>query len=259
MSERFQLLRYERSDREEVFSFLRDVYTGPVGDHLMRQWEWKYDANPFNRESEPYILLLKAEARIIGMQGVIPVRVSITGEERWAGCGCDLILHPDYRGLGISRQITRRSRADHPVIFGWLNEMSHRALARVSAARRARLTLLVNPLNWSDLLQTATGHRWLSQWAGRLATGGQRLMRPRRTPPELANVALAQVETFDERANDFWQRVRRSQPVMVARDQRYLNWRFVARPDATYTRLVATRGSDLVGYLVLRSVEKDGG
>jgi hypothetical protein len=37
-----------------------------------------------------------------------------------------------------------------------------------------------------------------------------------------------------------------------------LNWRFVARPDATYTRLVATCGSDVVGYLILRSAEKDG-
>ncbi len=45
---------------------------------------------------------------------------------------------------------------------------------------------------------------------------------------------------------------------MVVRDQRYLGWRFDSRPDAKYTLLMATRGSDLVGYLVLRLAEVAG-
>jgi GNAT superfamily N-acetyltransferase len=258
MSDDFQLVRYKKSEKEAVFAFLRTVHPSIPGDRLTSQWDWKYDANPFNRESEPYILLVKDEARIVGIQGSIPVRVSINGEERWAMCGGDLVLHPDYRGLGISRWIIRQSRADHPVIFGWINEMSHRALAHVITARCGRVTLLVSPLNWPELLWSGTGNRWLSRWGGRLAAAGQRLMRPRRTPPRLADVTISQIETFDEGADLFWRRVCRSYPVVVVRDQRYLNWRFVARPDATYTLLVATCGSDVVGYLILRSAEKDG-
>ena len=45
---------------------------------------------------------------------------------------------------------------------------------------------------------------------------------------------------------------------MVVRDRAYLDWRFFRRPDATYTMLAATRGADLLGYLVLRRALRDG-
>jgi hypothetical protein len=44
---------YRRPDRDGVFELLRATHPdlAPV---LMRNWEWKYDNNPFNREAARY-------------------------------------------------------------------------------------------------------------------------------------------------------------------------------------------------------------
>jgi hypothetical protein len=42
---------------------------------------------------------------------------------------------------------------------------------------------------------------------------------------------------------------------MLARDRAYLDWRYVKRPDADYTIYISEKGDQLVGYIVLRSIE----
>ncbi len=70
---------------------------------------------------------------------------------------------------------------------------------------------------------------------------------------------MSSVAAFDARSDTLWQQACADYPVMVVRDQRYLNWRFVERPDADYTILVATAGSELVGYVVLRVADQPTG
>ena len=254
----FRLLRYRKSDRDEVFTFLQAVHSPTTSNRLIHQWDWKYDANPFNRHAEPYILLLRDGARIIGMIGAISFRVSIGGKEQWVASGCDLVVHPDYRGQGLARRIIRQAMADHPMWFVWLNEISHRALAPLSVSRSARIIPLVKPLDFSQIFWRVAGYRLLCRWGGFPAASARHLIRPLCKQSTPAGVAITQVVAFDRRSDALWQRVCRDYPVMVVRDQHYLNWRFVCRPDAKYTLLVATRGSDLVGYLVLRATERAG-
>jgi hypothetical protein len=66
------------------------------------------------------------------------------------------------------------------------------------------------------------------------------------------------VDSFDERFDSFWFRVCGDYPVIGVRDRRYLNWRFVARPDASYVRLAATTENGVEGYLIFRIAERDG-
>ena len=252
------LQRYEKPYREEVFAFQRTVHSAIESERLIHQWDWKYDANPFNRHPEPYILLARDGARITGMMGVISLLVSIGGREQWVGSSCDLVVHPDYRGRGLARQIIGQAMADHPMRFFWLNEISHRIVAPLSASRSTRVVPLVKPLDFGQILQMVTGNRLLRRWGGLLATGVRPFTHPLRRQPDTTGVTITQVTTFDQRSDALWGRVCRDYPVMVVRDQLYLNWRFVCRPDAKYTLLVATKGPDLVGYLVLRATERAG-
>jgi hypothetical protein len=60
-------------------------------------------------------------------------------------------------------------------------------------------------------------------------------------------------EIFDSGVNDLWQRSKKDYPVIGVRDRRYLEWRFLCRPDVQYRLLEAFAGKKMVGYLVLRS------
>jgi len=259
MSGTFQLVRYRKSDREEVFRFLRAVHPAVESDRLMKQWDWKYDANPFNLQADPYILLWKASGKVIGMMGGIPLRVSIAGQEHWVSCACDMVADYACRGRGFSRRIIKQYVADNPLSFAFLNDISHRAVTLLRIMENScRLPLMVKPLDFGQLLRRATGKTLIGRWAHLFATGAQYIVRPFRAPRVVPGVIVTQVDAFDDRVDLLCQQACRAYPVIVVRDQQYLNWRFVQRPEAAYTLLVASRGPDLVRYLVLRVSETAG-
>jgi hypothetical protein len=71
-------------------------------------------------------------------------------------------------------------------------------------------------------------------------------------------VTITQLFSVDQRFDSLWEQVPQNEIVIVIRDQAYLKWRFLSRPDARYILFAATPGSRLVGYLILRIAEKAG-
>lgn len=257
MDDTLPVVRYTKSDRDAVFALLRAASSRGASDRLIHQWDWKYDANPFNRGGEPYILLLKDGAQTIAMFGAVPVRVVIAGSERWVAQTGDWVVHPDYRGRGLSRRLLSHRLADTPLRFAWANALSRQA-AHSPAARSVPLAPLVHPLDVGRIVLQLTGNRWLSRWSGAAVEHVRSLTRTPRRHPTLPGVSVAQATTFGPSSDVLWRQTCTDYPVMVVRDQRYLNWRFVERPDARYTVFVATRRSELVGYLILRVTEQAG-
>src|ERR1700722_10716482 len=51
MTEEFRIERYRRSDRERVFDLMRVALPVPA-PMLIRNWQWMFDANPFNGDAE---------------------------------------------------------------------------------------------------------------------------------------------------------------------------------------------------------------
>jgi hypothetical protein len=168
------------------------------------------------------------------------------------------MIHPDYRGQGLSRQIVRQYMTDHPIRFAWLNEVSQKTVAPLSTSRYARLVFLFRLMDFSQVIYKTTGNRLLRCWSSLFTSAAQRFTHVLHRRPSPPGVTITQVAKFDQRVDSFWERISRNYPVIIVRNQSYLNWRFVRRPDAKYTLLAATRGDNLVGYIVLRVIEKFG-
>jgi GNAT superfamily N-acetyltransferase len=227
-------------------------------NRLISQWDWKYEANPFNFFADPDILLLKNGNDIIGMEGTMSLRVSILGKEYWIKNFCDLVIHPDYRGQGLSRKITKQFIVDHPMGFSWLNEISQKTVAPLSTSRYTRLLFLFRLIDPSQVIYKTTGNRFLRYWGSLITSATHHFAYLLHRRPSSTKLTVSQVTTFDYRVNSLWKRASRNYPVIIVRDQSYLNWRFVHRPDAKYILFTATRGDDLVGFIVLRVIEKFG-
>ncbi len=258
MNHDVHVVRYRRADREDVFRLLRTAYSSEDSRRLIRQWDWKYDANPFNGGAEPYVLLLKDGPQIIGLLGAIPLRVVIGGEDHWVSHSCDWVVHPDHRGRRVARRLIKQHRADRELRFSWQNEISYEKSHRRADTSTTRIVPLVRPLDGAHLVLHMTGNRWLSRVGGFVVPAALRMTRLLRGPAIVPGVTIAEVAAFDERFDALWQRVREHHTVMLVRDRAYLHWRFLDRPDARYTVLAATKGADLAGYLVLRSVHNAG-
>lgn len=236
MSDPLKITRYQKSDREETFDFIRLVYTPEQSARLIQQWNWKYDSNPFNCESDPYILLVRDGDKVVGMMGAIPMRACLAGNERLIRSGCDWIIHAHYRGRGLMRKMDQQYVMDHPIGFGWANILSNRIYLKATNAASFRVVPQVKPL-FRRL-------KFLSREASHSV--------------EKNEIEIVPIEKFDERFDTLWNHAHKQYPVMLVRDQRDLNWRFDLRPDAKYSRVVAMHGDELLGYLVFRVVEKAG-
>lgn len=259
MGDKTELVRYTKADREAVFAFFRTVYPADKSARLIRQWDWKYDANPFSAEAPPYIMLLKDGPRIIGTFGGFALRFVIDGTVHWVGHGGDWIVDPEYRDRRLSRRLWEEHEAHRPLRFSWTNEFAFQRVHAIVKMETARLAPLVKPIDFTYMLHRVTGNRALSRVAGAVAEGLQSLADPLSRRSVAPGVTIGRIDTFDERFDALWQRCSRDYPVMLVRDRRYLHWRFIERPDATYTVLAATRDADLLGYLVVRSADKEDG
>ena len=63
---------------------------------------------------------------------------------------------------------------------------------------------------------------------------------------------IRDTSSFDDRIEALWEHARRPCAAMVIRDQRYLDWRYRGRPDASYFLYGVERGAELAGILVAR-------
>lgn len=247
-----KLVRYQRSDRERVFALLREVFPAPYSERLICQWDWKYDANPFNRDGEPDIELLTKGEQLVAMYGRIFYPVVVEGEQHWAHHACDLVVHPHYRGRNLSARLRgHRERVCSDVHFSWQNEASYRVSSREGRGGVPFVSLF-KPLDTAQLVRHLLGDRRLGRTAAGVIDATRRLVPRIRRRRTLPGVALEQIRSFDERFDRLWQRTCRDYPVMIVRDRRYLEWRFGRRPDAGYNVIAASRASELAGYMVTR-------
>lgn len=252
-----RVVRYERTDRPQVHEFLKAVQPARDSDRLIGQWHWKYDDNPFNPESRPYIVMLKEDERIVGVMADLPARVWVRGRISHWVCSCDLAIDTEYRGRGLSRSIIRRHMADHDMAFAWMNVASKRAAAPLTGSRSVPIRPLVRLLDVGPAVQGLSGRASLGA-VGRVLTRVTRTLVRLPAPAPVAGVTISARATVDDRFDALWRRASAEGPVMIVRDRAYLDWRFLRRPDATYTILTATRGDDVLGYLVLRRVVRYG-
>ena len=250
----YQFFWYTKSDRDEVFDFIRSVHSPEVSARLITQWDWKYTNNPFNRYSEPKILLLKDGSQIAGFNGDIFFRATVHGRELLVHQFCDLVIHPDYRGLGLSRRYVEEGKTSDLYSFSWLNEASRRSGVNLRTDYEPRIVPLVKPMPLQLLFGRRAGGHGCEIWSN-VASSVARFLSCMASV-SAGRIEATEVDAFDDRMDVFWQRVKGDYPVILVRDLRYLRWRFMQRPDVKYRILLAMRGEEVAGYMVFRSVQR---
>ena len=312
MPENFSLRRYTDADRAAVLNLMRVAISEQYAQHLSHIWDWKYDSHPLNREMEevrylnrhkllgdlestglapvvaswgistqefppyrdgaPYILLLRENRRIAAMMGCLPQAFLIKGRRFLISAGCDMAVHPDYRGKSLSMLASTRMALDHGLTLGWSNETSRRVGERfarktlrqwrsktTSSWGRMRVVALVKPIDWNYMLHRTTNVNLPGNIAAVVAAGAQRVNNPFGKAEPALGLEVFRLESFDERIDDLWRRASQEHSVIGIRDSAYLNWRFNSRPDASYVAIAAAdREGKILGYLVYRIIEQDG-
>ena len=226
----------------------------------MTGWRWMYKENPAGAS---WMSLADHEGRIVGQQAAVPVVMKIGTEVATCFQSIDAMSHPAYRGQGtyqaVNRALFNRTAEDSvPIGYSFANEVAHPiAVTKLPYFDVTQMPYILKPLNWGNALKIKISNRFLLKFlavAGNVV--GKVFYRAKRAPV-VEGLTISQVSSFDERINEFWDRVSSQYPIMVVRNKDYLNWRYVAIPDINYTIYIAEKDGEIDGYLVLRCLEME--
>ncbi|MGB0440449.1 MAG: GNAT family N-acetyltransferase, partial [Paracoccaceae bacterium] len=267
--------RARASDMPALLTFVADTYgKGAPFKHAARH-AWQYEENPYHPapDSDPSIWLALDGAKVVGEIAVQDGMLWVAGAPLPAGWIVDVMVHPEYRGLGLSHKIHDAVMQDRGVLitltmaaatrrvaerancltlgpthqFILPRRLSARTVRRflayradTSKAARARLLRGFNATGIGPLMVAALG---------RLVAGWRRMRVPKGLP---AGCRIVEVARFEPSLNHLWEGARGEFPAIFERSVEFLNWRFVDVPELVYRRFVLEQDGVPRGYLVTR-------
>jgi hypothetical protein len=252
--------QYHDSDREQVFQFIREAFPPEDSARVLAQWAWRCEGSPFTSPLGPAVYLMWLGEQLIGMAAGFRVKMWMGGAVS-DGEGLGIwVVHPSMRGRKLWQRAQTGRAAQQvvrsPVVLGWTRLPKRRDLRL--GARAEHLRPLVRVLDAGPLLERFAHSRALGK-IGAGATAAARLVsHPFRRRSNNRDGKVVRLEAFDDRVDVLWERARRADTAMVIRDHRYLNWRYIDRPDAKYLVYGFERGAELEGFLVARSTTYEG-
>lgn len=253
--------QYRAGDREQLFQFIREVFSPDDSARLLAQWAWRCDESPFTAPLGPAVYLMWLGDELVGLGAGFRVKMWMGGTVcDGEGLG-NWAVHPRMRG----RKLWQRAQVGgaamravvSPLMFGWTRLPPH--IGRRVGIPDEPLKPLIRVLDAGPLLAHLAHSRALGRLPGQLlgmigagATAAARMVSYPLRRRSHGNGRVVRLDAFDDRVDALWERARRPTKAMVIRDRRYLNWRYRDRPDATYLLYGFERGAELEGFLVAR-------
>lgn len=244
---------YQEGDEIGIVNLLKLVF--PESEYNMRRWLWKYKANPRG------FMAVVGEHRgeIVGHMGLVLVDLKVGNGIIRGSQACDLCIHPDFRRQGMFLAIgkTLMMKASEKEVFltyGFPNEPAYYGHIKYGWFDVARIPVLVTYFNsYRVLAEKYNPLRTLDPLTKRFSRIVDYFFSKRRKLEfsSIKDLRITEVSRFDERINDFWNRVSKNYSIIVVRNLKYLNWRYFERPDVDYDVLLAEKAGQIEGYLVL--------
>ncbi|MEB8388444.1 GNAT family N-acetyltransferase [Rhodobacteraceae bacterium KMM 6894] len=263
------------TDMRALLKFVAQTYGKGAPFKNLARHLWQFENTPYRPagETEPTIWLALDGARVVGEIAVQDGAMRIQGKLVPAGWVVDVMVHPDYRGMGLSHRIHDAVLQDRQVLFTLTMAPATRRVAERADCltlgptrqfilpHRLSAKTVTRFLDYKANMSNPRRARMLNLFTATrvgplLVAGGARLaanLRRLRVPAPSGEVLkIIEVDRFPTSIDDLWTDHRDDFPGIFERSARFLNWRFVEAPGLTYRRFLLERGGAPKGYLVTR-------
>ncbi len=192
---------------------------------------------------------------IRGAFGLHAQRLSLGGKVHEVGQIGNLAVDSEYRTAGPAVRMQR-------ALLGSLKESDRTLLLGVTEdaialLRRTRCKSVGTAQRWVKILRSESQLRKrlrpavLAKVAAPIVDAGLRLSSGETYSRRSAGVTMGFGDSFDDRFDRLWERVRSHFPIATQRTSEYLTWRFYGGQESTFqTFWMADAQGELIGYIV---------
>jgi hypothetical protein len=256
MNKKWSLRYYNEGDEKNINPLLNSVYKINRG---LSYWIWEFKNNPKGFKT----LLATDENAIVGHLSALNREVIIGDREIPASMEVEGVTHPKYQRQGIFVALGRKLLSDMEkegvaLVYGFPNENALPGHRKLHCIELFTLHIMIRPLNFKNISKMRFSNKILgslAKFAGKLAFGI--LYRPKK-PQIREGVKIKTISKFDRRFDDFWNKVKENQNIILKRDSTYLNWRYTQCPEKQYKIYIAERNNELLAWVVVRVLKRFG-
>lgn len=234
---------------------------GPHADIAKEEYiNWQYFCNP----AGPALinLAIAKNNQVVGSYCLIPIRLIIAGQLSTGRLSVNTITNQEYRGKGIFIILAKillqeyAGKEGQMVTFGFPNNKSAAGfIDRLGFKEAGSIPILFKINNLGTILKTFIPFMpaRLINFAGALLTKWHCI----KTSDD--KITCEDINHFDARFDELWEKNKAVFKNMVVRDSLYLNWRYCGNPLRSYKIFAAVdKSHKIVGYIVIRLIQARG-
>lgn len=245
--------RYTPDDRRGIEQLYRRTLGNEAADRLRLRWDWDRK-NPASGVEPPYWVVREGPT-LIAACPLLPVRVTIGGNEAAGTWSSDPLVVPERQRQGLGGSLLRAwDRGTGVALGAALSPATRARLDEMRWPKAHPLPCLVKPIS-RRALRIPTWPVAINRLVSALALPVVRLV----SLPQPLREEVEVVRRFDASADRLWERLASRFAIAVRRDARYLNWKYLEPPHVRYTAALLRRGDEVDGYVVYRHLREPQG
>ena len=256
MNKIWSIRDYNDGDEQKINDLFNSIFNKT---RTLDHWNWEFKKNPDGSK----MLVAVDEERVIAHLGSLHRKIKIGKENSSASLEVDGVTHPDFGHRGIFVALGKRLLAESEkegidIVIGFPNENALPGHRKLNCVELFSLHVMIRPVNFKNMSKKLFSNKFLcllSEVVGKFMFG---VFYRVRKPKIRGNVTLKSIPEFDERFDRFWEEASSSHPIILHRDSRYLNWRYVECPGQYYQKFVAEKEDRVLAMVVVRVLERYG-
>ena len=240
---------------EEIRNILIEVGAHTVEIYNQEYWDWQYKQLPTGKS---FAYVAWDADKIIGYYHVPIYRCSINGEEKLIGNIQDVAVNPNYRGIGLFRQLAEFANKDLDdsevdLIYTFPNDKSIRTFLKYNDFKVvSAVPAYIRPVSSSGIIRSKINLLGLEKIAGWFGDMAINLFSKN---IKLKDASVEQVTEITDKIESVFSEYNQQFENYLIRDKAWLDWRYLKSVRGKHHVLGVREAGKLTAILVLKEDE----
>ena len=260
-----EIRKLELKDINSVFNLYERAFGHEEMERWKKRWHWQFFGNPGAESASPGLWVAMTEnGNIVGFIGSMPVKMKIGQQEILAYSSSDLMVSSEVRRQGLAKRLIK-SYLDNVQLFAaaFSNApVTEKTLMSLGYQPVYSEPIYIRPYNMSSILQFIIDSgriphflsnrpiRWLIKSIGAFLSNIVAIMNKLKYPKYSREYSIEKAIGINSEFDALWERLSYHFPIIIVRDRKFLQWRFMEDPGFEHTLLVARDKRGLLcGYI----------